>query len=177
VSRACPLLIVLVLPLLAASCRDAARSPASEASHIRIEPSRPPGDPQRDKPAPGVATAHEVGIDFYPGADVATSSLVRDGRGVTAVVELTTRDSYTDITQFYLDKYGRSATVVNLDGKEGRSLALNWQTPSATLTVDVKQDLAGKRTLVHLVRLTGKRSPPPASHAGTPRDAVPATPE
>ncbi|MBU0607114.1 MAG: hypothetical protein KKI08_04470 [Armatimonadetes bacterium] len=176
-SRYSLLLVVLALPLLAVSCRHTAPPPASEASHIRIEPSRPLGDPQRDKPTPGVATAQEVGMDFYPGAEVATSSLVRDGRGLTAVVELTTRDSYTDVTHFYLDKYGRLAKIVNLDGKEGRSLALNWQTPSATLTVDVKQDLAGKRTLIHLVRLTGKRSPPPASHSGTPRDAVPATPK
>ena len=154
------LLICLLAPLLAVSCRPAAPPAESDASHVRIEPSRAPGDPLRDQPTPGVATAQEVGIDFYPGAKVDTSSLGRDARGVTAAVKLATRDSYTDVTHFYLDKYGRRAKIVNLDGKEGRSLALNWRAPGATLTVDIKQDAVGKQTLIHLVRLTGTKAPP-----------------
>jgi len=157
------LLCCLVVPLLTASCRLAEKPAATPVSHIRIEPSRAPGDPLRDKPTPGVATAREVGIEFYPGAQVDTSSLVRDARGVTAAVKLTTRDSYTDVTHFYLDKYGREAKIVNLDDREGRSLALNWRGPGATFTVDVKQDPTGKQTLIHLVRLTGSRTVPPGS--------------
>jgi hypothetical protein len=132
-----------------------------QGSHIRIEPSRAPGDPLRDKPTSGGATAQEVGIEFYPGAKMQTSSLVRDARGVTAAVKLVTRDSYTDVTYFYLDEYSSKAKIVNLDSQEGRSLALNWQAPGATFTVDIKQDPVGKQTLIHLVRLTGSRTPHP----------------
>jgi len=105
-------------------------------------------------------TAQEIGLDFYPGATVQTSSLVRDGRGVTAAARLMTRDGYAEVTQFYLDKYGRAAKIVKLDDEKGHSLALHWASPGATFTVDLKQDLAGKQTLIHLVRLTGKKDAP-----------------
>jgi hypothetical protein len=160
VRRWCLLLCALLLPLLAVSCRRPDTPAAGDASHIRIEPSRPQGDPLRNQPTTGVATAQEVGIDYYPDARVVTSSLVRDGRGVTAAVKLTTRDPYDDVSHFYLNKYGQDARIVRLDDASGRSVAINWRTPSATFTVDVKQDLAGKQTLIHLLRLTGAKDAP-----------------
>ncbi len=153
-------LTALPLLLLAVSCHRPGLPATGEPSHIRIEPSRAPDDPLRHKPVPGVATAQEVGILFYPGAKVQTSSLVRDARGITAVVKLSTRDAYVDVAHFYQAKYAGLAQMTNLDSKEGRSLALNWRAPGATFTVDIKQDLAGKQTLIHLVRLTGARSAP-----------------
>lgn len=154
--------LAALLALLAVSCRRAAPPVAvSEPSHIRIEPARAKDDPLRDKVPSGAATEREVGMAFYPGATVQSSSLVRDGRGVTAVVKLATREGYAPVTQFYLNKYGRLGKIVNLDGKEGRSLAINWGAPGATFTIDIKQDLAGKQTLIHLVRLTGSKDPKP----------------
>jgi hypothetical protein len=158
------LLAVLLAVLLVGSCRRATAPGAAEPSHIRIEPSRPPDDPLRKQPVSGTATPEEVGIEFYPGATIQESSLGRDGRGVTAAVRLRTRDAYADVLNFYSERYRTRAQVVKLDGPEGHAMAFNWATPSANFTVEVKQDVAGKQTLVHLVRLTGKARPPEKTH-------------
>jgi hypothetical protein len=168
VSRTCLLLCAVLLPLLVASCRREAAPPASsEESHIRIEPARAPTDPLRGKTPSGAATADEIGIDFYPQATLQKSSLVRDDRGVTAAATLSTRDAYADVTFFYRQRYEAGSRVVKLDSKGGHGLAINWQTPSGNFTIEIKQDVAGKQTLIHLVRLTGKReaAPPPARAA------------
>jgi hypothetical protein len=97
-----------------------------------------------------------MGIDFYPGAQTETSSLVRGARGMTGAVTMATRDPYADVVSFYRRQYEpRGAKVVDLSGPDGAATALNWQTPHGNFTVTIKRDHAAKRTIVSLVRTSG----------------------
>ena len=57
-------------------------------------------------------TSADLGIDFYPGAEVGDGAKMSSNEGTTyATVALTTSDSPEKVGKFYRDKYAAGATV------------------------------------------------------------------
>ena len=148
-------LCLLALPIAMTSCRSG-DEPAAEGSHIRIETAMPDSSPA-GKASSGGATAEELGIAFYPGAHVKDSTLMRTAEGVTGAVKLETTDAFDEVLRYYRTQCApQLPRVVKLDSAEGRGSAINWQTPHGNFNVIIKQDLARRRTLIHLIRSPGK---------------------
>lgn len=139
-------------------------SPLSGGSHIRIEPSRTGKASSPNRSAKGPATPQEIGVQFFPEAQLVQSTLMRHAQGLSGAVRLHTRASYKEVVQFYRRLYEpQGAKIVDLSSPEGHMMALNWQTPEGNFTVTIKQDLASRHTIIHLVRTQGhsiKSAPP-----------------
>ncbi|NPV47955.1 MAG: hypothetical protein HPY69_13425 [Armatimonadetes bacterium] len=68
----------------------------------------------------GKVTEEDIGIAFYPGAEVGTGAKVSsEGQdtGNVRSVELLTDDPVDKVAQFYKDKYGQGSQVVEQEGQ------------------------------------------------------------
>lgn len=131
-------------------------SPMSAGSHIRIELSKTGKDSSPNQSARGPATPEEIGVQFYPEAQLVESTLMRKQQGLSGAVRLHTRARYKDVVHFYRQLYEPwGAKSVDLSSPEGHMMALNWQTPEGNFTVTIKQDLARRHTIIYIVRTQG----------------------
>jgi hypothetical protein len=106
------------------------------------------------------ATAAEVGVAFYPGATVVSSQFVREGADITAGAELTTKDPYQEVVDFYRNRYGSpELKVVQQDLPTGKMTLLNWRDPEGNYTVGLRRDDDAKQTTITLAKVRSGRKP------------------
>ena len=144
-------------PWCLGACRPTPNGATVPGGTIRIETAEQ--DPaQRTTVQQGVTSA-ELGLAYYPGAQVNTSQLTTDAKGRVGGAELQTTDPYAQVVLFYRQTYERVRPVVRTrDDPGGATTMMNWQDAHGNYTVVIQRDEAGHRTVITLAR-TGAQVP------------------
>jgi hypothetical protein len=151
------LLLSCCLPWCLGACRPASQGAIEPGGTIRIETAEQ--DPAKRTTVQQGVTAAELGMAYYPGAQVNKSELTTDAKGRVGGAELQTTDPYVQVVQFYREATARLRPVVRTRDEPGGAMTmLNWQDARGNYTVAIRRDEAGHRTVITLAR-TGAQTP------------------